>query len=300
MRLTSITQIRPIMFTKFLRHIVASLAAIIFFVSCTKSSDSSSSTTDTTPKVSAIFNLNALDYYAPSEIIFTNYSTNAVSYLWDFGDNTTSTLTEPRHVYNSSGSYTVTLTATGSNGSTSTAIKTVTITQGTALRISVKDELGNLSVGATVKLYSNLTDYTNKTNQVGATLTTNSSGYVLFKNLNPLAYYFDIANGCQNNIKEIVGFSSPIPQSAQTNISVTLTKKGAINISNDLTYSFDIYLDNVFQTTLKAYEVYKIYNLKEGNYTVKCNDKRLPPFNTNSQTFSTSVSCGMLTLLSIK
>jgi PKD repeat protein len=42
---------------------------------------------------------------------FTNSTTNATSYLWDFGDGNTSTQFEPIHNYSSGGTYEVTLTA---------------------------------------------------------------------------------------------------------------------------------------------------------------------------------------------
>ncbi|PWS27816.1 hypothetical protein DHW03_09575 [Pedobacter yonginense] len=48
---------------------------------------------------------------------FKNTSTNAIGYLWDFGDGTTSAEFEPQHTYNGSGkNYTVTLTSTNSLG----------------------------------------------------------------------------------------------------------------------------------------------------------------------------------------
>lgn len=43
---------------------------------------------------------------------FTNTSTNASSYLWDFGDGMTSTFANPIHTYASAGTYQVTLSAT--------------------------------------------------------------------------------------------------------------------------------------------------------------------------------------------
>lgn len=46
------------------------------------------------------------------QIAFTNSSTNATSYLWDFGNGQTSTQQAPTHTYSANGSYTVTLTAT--------------------------------------------------------------------------------------------------------------------------------------------------------------------------------------------
>lgn len=47
---------------------------------------------------------------------FTNQSQGANSYLWDFGDGTTSTLANPQHTYDSTGSYTIHLYATNSCG----------------------------------------------------------------------------------------------------------------------------------------------------------------------------------------
>lgn len=48
----------------------------------------------------------------PTSVAFTNTSTQADSYLWSFGDGSTSTAVNPVHTYNSKGDFTVTLTAT--------------------------------------------------------------------------------------------------------------------------------------------------------------------------------------------
>ncbi len=53
----------------------------------------------------------------PLAVNFTNQSSGATSYLWNFGDTQTSTATNPSHSYTSAGTYTVTLTATNSCGS---------------------------------------------------------------------------------------------------------------------------------------------------------------------------------------
>ena len=61
-----------------------------------------------------------------STYTFTNQSTNADTYLWDFGDGNTSTDESPVHTYAMDGAYTVTLTATNACGSTQeTTIATV-------------------------------------------------------------------------------------------------------------------------------------------------------------------------------
>lgn len=46
---------------------------------------------------------------------FTNTSTNATSYIWNFGDGITSTLVNPTHTYSLPGSYVVTLSADNAN-----------------------------------------------------------------------------------------------------------------------------------------------------------------------------------------
>ena len=66
---------------------------------------------------------------APADVQFTNNSLNALSYSWDFGDGTTSTLANPTHSYTALGSYTVVLTASagicGSDAETKTSYITV-------------------------------------------------------------------------------------------------------------------------------------------------------------------------------
>lgn len=66
----------------------------------------------------AIVDFSADDVTVPenASVHFTNSSTGAVSYLWDFGDGTTSTLANPTHVYTTEGIYDVSLTATSSYG----------------------------------------------------------------------------------------------------------------------------------------------------------------------------------------
>jgi hypothetical protein len=63
---------------------------------------------------------------AGGTLLFENHSSNASSYLWDFGDQGTSTFTTPTHVYKKPGSYVVMLTVKG-DGGTAFTDKTLTI-----------------------------------------------------------------------------------------------------------------------------------------------------------------------------
>jgi PKD repeat protein len=60
---------------------------------------------------------------APSLVNFTNLSVDANTYLWDFGDSTTSTNTTPSHIYNNPGVYTVKLTAKSNAGCSDSLVR---------------------------------------------------------------------------------------------------------------------------------------------------------------------------------
>ncbi len=80
------------------------------------------------PEVTANFTATPTEGIAPLEATFTNTSTGTLTAnLWDFGDGATSTITNPVHIYNTAGVYTVTLTA-DSFGNLNTLTQTDLIT----------------------------------------------------------------------------------------------------------------------------------------------------------------------------
>lgn len=72
------------------------------------------------PKLKASFTYSGGEVKAPAEVKFTNNSTDATSYLWDFGDGTTSTEKNPTKTYQEKGNYTVSLKAMSDEGTNST------------------------------------------------------------------------------------------------------------------------------------------------------------------------------------
>jgi PKD repeat protein len=65
------------------------------------------------------------DLYISTEIVFMNKSINSDTYLWDFGDGSTSTDKEPKHIFNKKGSYIITLTASSTIGVKKSITKTI-------------------------------------------------------------------------------------------------------------------------------------------------------------------------------
>jgi len=85
---------------------------------------------------------------APAAIQVENKSVNAESYLWDFGDGTTSTELNPEHNYSLSGRYVVTLSAIGKN-KTDVKAKEIVFDPPKDCYILMKTTLGDL----VLKLY---------------------------------------------------------------------------------------------------------------------------------------------------
>jgi PKD repeat protein len=80
----------------------------------------------------AKFEVSASTITPGETVTFDNKTFNGKSYLWDFGDGTTSTDKETTHTYNDEGSFTVTLTAyskKGNNSSSKSQVITVAKSQ---------------------------------------------------------------------------------------------------------------------------------------------------------------------------
>ncbi|OFX17376.1 MAG: hypothetical protein A2033_15190 [Bacteroidetes bacterium GWA2_31_9] len=104
--------------------------------------------------------------FTPFNVSFTNLSTSAgnLTFSWNFGEGTTSTLTSPSNTFNSFGSYDITLFASDENGCSDTIIKNdyITILDATAdfntsKSIYCIDEdvtFDNTSVGCTSYLWN--------------------------------------------------------------------------------------------------------------------------------------------------
>jgi PKD repeat protein len=82
-----------------------------------------------TPPV-ADFSGTPLSGDTPLTVAFTDASTESpTSWLWDFGDSTTSTSQNPGKVYTAAGTYTVSLTVANSSGSDNeTKVNYITVT----------------------------------------------------------------------------------------------------------------------------------------------------------------------------
>ncbi len=101
-----------------------SALAVVTFSSCSKDEEDDT-TTPANPIASFQFEVSTTNFL---QVTFTNFSQNAATYEWNFGDGQTSTEKDPVHVYTVAGNYTVVLTAKNSAGTSATFNKALEIT----------------------------------------------------------------------------------------------------------------------------------------------------------------------------
>ena len=89
--------------------------------------DTPTTETPTTPSTVVDFSADTTMVYKGTTVSFTDASTgSAVSWSWDFGDGTTSSLQNPTHTYDTAGIWDVSLTVNGGDTETKTAYITAT------------------------------------------------------------------------------------------------------------------------------------------------------------------------------
>ncbi len=69
----------------------------------------------------------------------------------------------------------------------------------TKLQVTVRDDVGNLVEGASIRLFASEEDYTKEQNQVGKTIRTDDKGRASFDTLEPKVYYIIIEKGDMDN-----------------------------------------------------------------------------------------------------
>ncbi len=99
-----------------------SALAVVTFSSCGKDKDDPIAPAN--PIASFQFEVSATNFL---QVTFTNFSQNAATYEWNFGDGQTSAEKDPVHVYTAAGNYTVVLTAKNSAGTSATFNKSFEI-----------------------------------------------------------------------------------------------------------------------------------------------------------------------------
>jgi hypothetical protein len=144
------------------------------------------------------------------KVLFTNNSENAKKFEWDFGDGFISNEDNPVHIFNTTGTFDVTLTAISKSGLDDQAIMTFNVKIPTLLEIQVLEYYSESPVANTsVYLYSSLNDWDEHNTNVISEGNTDANGIIVFSNLDPSEYYVDVWDETHDNYTlrtEDVGF----------------------------------------------------------------------------------------------
>lgn len=148
---------------------------------------------------------------AGDSIFFTNESIEALTYEWNFGNNSTSSDENPFTIYKESGEVEVTLTATNDAGSESIS-KAITINDPTVLAFFVyAEEDTSILSGCELWVYTNEADY-NQFAEPQFFEISDDEGIAVFMNMEPQEYYVVAVKELENGVWLSGGKTNPIEQ----------------------------------------------------------------------------------------
>ncbi|MBN1416556.1 MAG: PKD domain-containing protein [Bacteroidales bacterium] len=167
--------------------IILSAILVLLISSCERS-----------PEADFYVNSNVVDVY--ELVYFSNTSTNADLFKWDFGDGTVSSLSNPTHAYEIPGRYLVTLEAYQGTKNIDRASMYIDVLS-TTLDIEVLEYYDHYPVPeASIRLYRTQYDWDHETNWLyGMEWYTDANGIAIIYGLDPIIYYVDIWHPTHNN-----------------------------------------------------------------------------------------------------
>ena len=162
----------------------------------------------------------------------------------------------------------------------------------TSLTINVTNNLGVAAVGASVNLYSSLTDLNNSTNMVSSASTYANGKVVFSNNMAAIKYYWWVSLGCQNNSSGINSSSSPLTANTNNNFSIQLSQTGTLKMSSTSSNPYGLYINGTFVENISAYGTKWYYNIPTGTLTVRVLQLSGYIITPTDETFHPSITCG--------
>jgi hypothetical protein len=152
--------------------------------------------------------------YIGERIVFTNFSSDADYFEWDFGDGYVSKTFDAAHSYETEGIYTVTLTAYSDDRQADRAMMDIHVVFPTTLEVEVLEYYDEYPVrDAEVVLYPTLADWEDMTRPVASGLT-DRDGFAVFTELEAKSYFVDVFEHNHNNYilaEEDINFIHTLP-----------------------------------------------------------------------------------------
>jgi PKD repeat protein len=145
----------------------------------------------------------------PVNVSFTNASTNAKTYSWDFGNGQSSTQANPSTTYGTAGTYTITLTATG-DGGTHSVSKTISVSKPAAPVADFTFSPSSIIAGGTVAFVNRSTNAKSFSWNFVTTASTLENPSITFANPGTFNITLTVAgDGGQSSVTKTLVVSAP-------------------------------------------------------------------------------------------
>lgn len=162
----------------------------------------------------------------------------------------------------------------------------------TSLELTLKDDLGNIVTGASVKLYSSQTDWSNGTNQVGITQFSDASGKVKFSDLSSIKYYWLAEKDCKNNANGRVTSTSALTANINNTINVILSSTGTLKFVSTSSNPYRIYINGTAAFDMNGGITQYNYYMPTGSYSIRVLQLSGYLFTPTDRTYTGTLNCG--------
>lgn len=162
----------------------------------------------------------------------------------------------------------------------------------TSLELTVRDELGNPAIGATVKLYSSATDLVNDINTVALPQLSDASGKVKFSDLASIKYYWYAEKDCKNNYNGGVTSSNALTANTNTSFNVIMSSTGSLKFVNTSSNPYRVYINGTVAFDMNGGTTQYKYKMPTGAYTLRVLQLSGYLFTATDLTFNGTLNCG--------
>jgi hypothetical protein len=168
----------------------------------------------------------------------------------------------------------------------------------TSLEILVKDDIGRVVSGASVKLYTSQTDWENGTNQFSQTQFSDASGKVKFSDLSPIRYYWFAQKDCYNNVGGGVTTTSPLQANVNSTTNAIISAKGSLVFQNVSSNPYRIFVNGQSIADLSGGGFLVVPNKPIGSYSLRVLQLSGYVLSPTDQSFTGTLNCGSSLTLS--
>ena len=161
----------------------------------------------------------------------------------------------------------------------------------TDLKITFTDASGNKVSGASVSLYSNLTDFLNESSAV-RTGTSDANGSITFSSLAASTYLWRGKSGCMSNDNSTYSTSSAISANQTTSLSSVMRSTGTLKFTNTSSNPYRVYVNGVVVGDQPGGTVTSLRYSLTGSYTVRVLQLSGYAVTPTDKTYTGSVTCG--------